>query len=258
VLRAWLAVQLLDRVVGPAEYLTVMPSFGNQVVGGVLLLAAVVGSGLLGTGRLWPGSQVGTDPVSRPALLLLNVVGVVVVLPVVLDGFPSAYDSHALANGEIYANASAGYAGSDGLRADGHFVRNVFAYDAEGHPLSGVQLYDQKGRPLEVSQDPYLGSYRSAGARVHTYPWFNGDQLLYNVFPLPVRDAWVTTRPPAPHTQPVREPHRPGLARPPAQRPTERPTERPAQPLDRFGETALPLIILDGRPSESSGRRSTP
>jgi hypothetical protein len=258
VLRAWLAVELLDRVVGPAEYLTVMPSLGNQVVGGVLLLAAVVGSVLVGTGRLWPGSHEGTDPVRRLALLLLNLVGVVVVLPVVLDGFPGAYDSHALANGEIYANASSGYGGS-GLRVDGHFVRNVFAYDAEGNPLPGVQLYDQKGRPLEVSQDPYLGSYRSSGARVHTYPWFNGDQKLFNVFPLPVReqrgdqpvrDAWVTTRPPALPRPPLAVVPPAVLPTPPAPEPQVTPSPSASvSPTGPASPSRRPSTRPSGRPS---------
>ena len=63
-----------------------------------------------------------------------------------------------------------------------------------------------------VNTDPYYSGYRYAGGRVHTYPWFNGDQKLFNVYPLPVReqrspqparDPWGTARPPTLPTAPL-------------------------------------------------------
>ena len=202
VLRAWLAVQLLDRVTGPVEKPTLLPSLGSQLVSVVVLLAAVGLSTLLGLGRLWPRALARHPRPVRLLLLGLNLLAVVV-LVVTVQAFPSAWESHQLANGGYYADARPHY--GPGLRSEDHYVRNVFAYDAQGNPLTGVQLYDQKGRPLAVTPDPYFGSYASTGGRVLTYPWSNGGQMLLNVFPLPVReqrgdqrvrDPWGTARPP--------------------------------------------------------------
>lgn len=202
VLRAWVAVQLLDLMAGPVEKPTLLPSLGSQLVSVSLLLVAVVVSTLLGLGRLWPGAVARRPRTARLLLLGLNALAVLVLM-VTVRAFPDAWQSHQLANGGYYADAAADT--GPGLMADGHYVRNVFAYDAQGRPLQGVQLYDQKGRPLAVNPDPYYGAYGYGGGRVHTYPWFNGDQKLLNVFPLPVRtqrsfqparDPWGTTRPP--------------------------------------------------------------
>jgi hypothetical protein len=202
VLRAWVAVQLLDLVTGPVEKPTLLPALGSQLVSVVLLLAAVVASTLLGLGRLWPGGIARRPRLARLLLLGLNALALVVLM-VTVRSFPDAWQSHELANGGYYAHARTDH--GPGLMADGRYVRNVFAYDAQGNPLTGVQLYDQKGRPLAVNPDPYYGTYRSDGSRVHTYPWFNGDQKLFNVYPLPVRgqrgfqparDPWGTARPP--------------------------------------------------------------
>ncbi|MEO5709271.1 MAG: hypothetical protein ABIQ59_05575 [Nocardioidaceae bacterium] len=210
VLRAWLAVELLDLGLGPSEYLTVVPSLGNQVVGVAVLLVAVAVSALVGTGRLWVDVHAPEQWLGRLVLLALNTFAIVIALPLVLGGFPGAWDSHRLSNGSIYNDGRQSF--PPGLRDGNHLVRNVFAYDAQGNLLTGVQLYDQKGRPLAVNQDPYLGSYRDAGSTVRTYPWFNGDQKLFNVFPLPVReqgrlepvrDPWSTSRPPALPTGPL-------------------------------------------------------
>ena len=202
VLRAWVAVQLLDIMAGPVEKPTLLPSLGSQLVSVVLLLVAVVVSTLLGLGRLRPGALARRPRVTRLLLLGLNTLAVLALM-VTVRAFPDAWQSHQLANGGYYADAAADT--GPGLMADGRYVRNVFAYDAQGRPLTGVQLYDQKGRPLAVNEDPYYGAYQYGGARVHTYPWFNGDQRLLNVFPLPVRtqrsfrparDPWGTARPP--------------------------------------------------------------
>ncbi|MDQ1633152.1 MAG: hypothetical protein QOC80_3124 [Frankiaceae bacterium] len=72
VLRAWVAVQLLDLATGPAEYLTVVPSLGNQLLGLLVLLGAVAGSALLGMRRLRAdGAAVPALP-ERLVLLTLN------------------------------------------------------------------------------------------------------------------------------------------------------------------------------------------
>ena len=210
VLRAWLAVELLDVVLGPIEYLTVVPSLGTQFFGVLVLVVAVVVSALVGTGRLWVDVHAPGQWLGRLVLLGLNLFALVIAFPSVLSAFPGAWDSHKLANGAIYSDGRASF--PPGLRDGGHYVRNVFAYDAAGDPLTGVQLFDQKGRPLSVTQDPYLGFYRTSDGPARTYPWFNGDQKLFNVYPLPVRpqgrvepvrDPWGTSRPPALPTGPL-------------------------------------------------------
>jgi hypothetical protein len=203
VLRAWLVVELLDLMIGPREFLTVVPSLGNQLIGIAVLLVAVVSSALLGTGRLLP-QGLGRTRAVRVCVVALNSIGALVALPWVLGSFPTVWDSHELANGSIYRQQVAGD-GGQGLRSGAHYIRNVFPYDAEGRPLTGVQLFDQKGRPLGVSPESYYDSYQLGGTRVTTYSWFNGGQRLTNVFPLPVRaqqgparraEAWTSRRPP--------------------------------------------------------------
>jgi hypothetical protein len=238
VLRAWLAVELLDLALGPSEYLTVVPSLGTQFFGVLVLVVAVVVSSLVGTGRLWVDVHAPGQWLARLVLLGLNLFALVIAFPSVLSAFPGAWDSHRLSDGAIYNDGRQSF--PPGLRDGNHYVRNVFAYDAEGRPLTGVQLYDQKGRPLAVvTQEPYLGSYRDAGSTVRTYPWFNGDQKLFNVFPLPVRaqhsrypvrDPWSTSRPPVLPTGPlavVPPVALPTAAASPTPSPTASPTQSP-------------------------------
>jgi hypothetical protein len=229
-LRAWVAVQLLDAALGPSEYPTVLPGLGAPLLGPLLLLAAVWGSVLLGTGRLWPSVLTPLRAWVRVGLLGLNLFAVAM-LAVVLGRFPSAGVSHDLANGAAFAQTSA--AEGTGLRNNGRFVRNVFAYDSTGNPLTGVQLYDAKGRPLSVTGDRFERRYQVDGTPVWTYPWYNGSQPLLNVFPLPVRGqdsevisrrAWESARPP----------------------------ELPPAPLAVVPPVALPTSADDATPSSSA------
>ncbi len=204
VFRAWVAVQLLDMATGTRELLTVVPSFGGYHLGLVLLLGAVVVSVMVGSGQVWPGSKVDVSLLARTVLAGLNTFAVVVTFAI-LGEFPDTYDSHLLANGYIYEYADANVSPDrdPGLMSDGHRVRNVFAYDAKGRPLTGVQLFDQQGRPLAVDTDRRLRTADGIGV---VYPWLNGGQQLFNVFPLPVRtqrglsrdsSVWTTNQPPA-------------------------------------------------------------
>lgn len=198
VLRAWLAVQLLDISTGPWEAPTLIPTLYGSQVGGVLLLAAVAVSVQIGRRKIWPGAAVSTSVVARVVLLGLNVVAVVAVPSVIGDQFPT-YGGQS-----IYRQMGGGnYHPEPGLMSGNRYVRNVFAYDAQGKPLEGVQLFDQKGRPLNVNPE-YAKTWRGPGT-VLAYPWLNGSQGLYNVFPLPkrqqranglVEDAWESENPP--------------------------------------------------------------
>jgi len=258
VLRAWLAVELLDLMAGPREYLTALPSLGNQVMGALVLLAAVVVSVLVGTGRLWPGSEARTYLPARVVLCALNLFALFL-FPVVFSHMPSAWTSH-----EIYYSPSYPVPDrTEGLELDGRTVRNVFTYDAQGNPLTGVQLFDQKGRPLSVSRDPYLGSYRQTGTQQMTYPWRNGDQRLYNVFPLPVRqqgdpsfrvrDPYTSGRPPVLPTPPL-------VVVPPvslpsdAPQPTAEPSSKPSAQSSAAPSPATPQPSASADSGKSPGR----
>ncbi|MDR7253653.1 hypothetical protein J2X46_002643 [Nocardioides sp. BE266] len=173
VVRAWAAAVVVARLV-PGWYpygLTWLP--GVPVgVGLALLAACIVGSALVGMGRLWPG---GTSSVlARTTLLLLNVAAVVAV-PVIngqLDRL--SWDRYSQGYNEAQWGGN-----EQGLLNRGQQVCNIAAYDAEGQPLEGVQLFDQAGRPLDVR------CYDQQATKV---PWVLGDVTRWNVFPLGERD----------------------------------------------------------------------
>lgn len=177
VLRAWIAVTLVDQLLGPWEYVTLWPTLGAPPVGPLLLLVAVVVSVLIGQGRLWPSSGPERPTVARVVLLALNALAVVAPFTFTGDG------SHV----SPYGGPDGYYAGfhdgshRPGLRSGADVVRNIYAYDAEGQPLVGVQLFDQKGRPVAVAPESSMGQGRE---RSVTCPWVNGTTTLFNVFPL--------------------------------------------------------------------------
>jgi hypothetical protein len=202
VLRAWVAVEALDLLTGPWEHATLVPRFGDDLSGLVLLLAATAGSVLLGLRKVWPSAASPGSVLARGVLLGLNVLALLL-LVFVVDSFPSAR----------YLN-DAGHPAAWGLnrpydrpgvRNDGRLVRNVFAYDAQGNPLEGVQLFDQTGKPLAIDPD-LVARMRYAGRLPTVYPWKDGDRSLWNVYPLPVRfddigwgrakNAWTSQNPP--------------------------------------------------------------
>jgi len=186
VVRAWVAVTLLDRATGSYEPVSLLPSFGVPLLGAALLLVAVVGSVLIGMNRLWPGAGPDRPLVARLTLIVLNVGAVLVPLsfgisgPGYLSGNPySEYSGY----NQGYESASREL--GSGLRIDGEPVRNVFAYAASGQPLRGVQLFDQAGRPLALAANQSSqgrGDTRRVGCA-----WLNGKSLQYNVFPLAER-----------------------------------------------------------------------
>ena len=183
VLRGWLAAQWIDMVTGPWEYLTLIPRFGDDVTGKLLLVGAVAGSVLMGLRRTWPASHSPASVLARVTLLGLNLFAVLALL-VVSSEFPSSRVAHDFAH--PYAMGRFGLAASGtGLVSDGKVVRNVFAYDTEGNPLEGVQLFDQDGRPLDVEKE--LAYRMRYGGRLPTiYPWSQGEAKVWNVYPLPV------------------------------------------------------------------------
>ncbi len=168
-LRAWVAVQLIDLAFGNGSYnagLDVIPSLRG--LGFPLLLAAAVISVQIGRGKLWPGREPRRGA-SRQLLLVLNIVAVILV-PVVVTQLVTTAKVE-----EWYSFTDT--PNSDGLTFNGEQVHNIYPYDATGQPLVGVQLVDDNGRPIDVDDR----GYEWGGMR--TSPWFNGRTQAWNVFP---------------------------------------------------------------------------
>jgi hypothetical protein len=178
VLRAWIAVTLVDQSVGPWEYVSLWPTLGMPVLGPLVLAGAVVVSTLIGLGRLWPGSGPDRSTAARIVLLALNALAVVAPLTFNGDGSQQYVYARPARAGPVGAHQPVR------LQAGHDVVRNIYAYDADGQPLQGVQLFDQSGRPVSVAPQSSMGEGKE---RQVTCPWFNGTTPLFNVYPLPQR-----------------------------------------------------------------------
>lgn len=200
-LRAWVAVQVLDMATGPWEYLTLVPRFGDDVTGLLVLAGAAVVSVLMGLRKVWPASHSPRWVSARVVLVGLNLFAVVMTLAVV-NGFPSA----GTLNHYAHPNVSGMFRPyqQPGLLNDGRTVRNIYAYGADGNPIEGVQLFDQRGKPLAVEAWSAM-RLRYQGRTPMVYAWRNGDQEVWNAYPLPVRfgrgwersdRAWTSASPP--------------------------------------------------------------
>ena len=187
VLRAWLAVELAALTLGEWA-LQVVP--GQNLVGGLALVVAVVLSVQLGRGRLWPGDAWRRNALLRVVLLGLNGLALVAI-PLVLDGLDHAHtDRYSQGFSQGYRTGQQDLRAANGpkagLYADGKWVSNVFPYDASGRPLVGVQLFNQIGQPINVITRPDYDDQGGTQPRVF-YPWTNGATQLGNVFPIPSR-----------------------------------------------------------------------
>jgi hypothetical protein len=223
--RAWVAAQLLDIVTNGSDLPTIVPTLLGLWPGVLVTVAFTLVSVQIGRGKWWPGSGVTRSPGARVLLLGLNLFAVVTA-PLVLGQFPGA---------GTYLDEGGGYSvPARGIQDRGMYVTNVFPYDAQGKPLTGVQLFDQDGRPLVVGRDARFqyGETRVTAA----YPWSNGGQRLWNVFPLPGRTtraelgeassddrAWTSANPPVLPTAPL-------AVVPPAALPTPTAAEPQATP----------------------------
>jgi hypothetical protein len=136
----------------------------------------VVGSTLVGLGRLWPGSApTGSRGVgARLLVVALNVLALGLFM----------FAAEKVADVQWERDRANGFYDSSwtedlGVMNRGEQVCNISAYDADGQPLVGVQLFDQAGRPLDV---------RCYDQQARKVPWVLGDVTRWNVFPLGVRD----------------------------------------------------------------------
>lgn len=200
----------------------------------VLALVAVVVSVQLGRGWL------GQKAVSRPLLVVVNVVAGIVAL--------MAWGSGA---GSYYYTSD--YSPPAGVLLDGEQVGNIFAYDSEGKRITGVRLFAQDGRPLgggDGSSDQngnLIGVVRDgSGAPVtNAYPraMFGPDpwQVVDPTDPQMIEGAWtppMSIVPLAPSVTPT-----------PGATPTT--TGRPTAPAPSEGPPPAPSSTT--RPAPSSG-----
>lgn len=178
VLRAWIAVTLLDQLLGVPEVVSLWPRLGVPLLGPLVLLVAVVVSVLIGQGAIWPGSGPDRPVSARLVLLALNAAAVVA---------PITFSGPGLAGGysEPVPYMMFGPRGLEGIRSGDRAVENVYAYGPDGQPLAGVQLFDQAGRPLAIT--PRTAISGRGRDREVACPWFNGTRPLWNVFPLQQR-----------------------------------------------------------------------
>lgn len=147
VLRAWVALQLVDLAWGSGSYnlgLSAVPSLLG--LGLPLLVLTVLGSVLIGTGRLWPGRA---GAAGRVLLLALNALAVLTT-PSAVSGVTTSSELLVQLGPTSYTSPA-----PDGLAFDGRPLRNVYPYDAQGRPLTGVQLVDQDGQRLPVASAWY-------------------------------------------------------------------------------------------------------
>ncbi|WP_181310560.1 hypothetical protein [Nocardioides campestrisoli] len=197
VLRAWVALQLVDLVWGSGSYnlgLSPVPSLLGW--GWPLLAVAVLVSVQIGRGRLWPGRA---GLLGRVVLLGLNTLALACV-PMTVDSVLTPHDLDTWGYGWAEDEYSQGYQDAvaeqgqihdrAGLYANGRWVSNVYPYDAQGEPLVGIQLFDQTGQPISViSQTECVydeGGTPQDSLRVY-YAWSTPIGAGDNVFPVPSR-----------------------------------------------------------------------
>lgn len=209
VLRAWVAVQLVDLMLGGWPR-GIIPSWNG--LGVIVLGLAIFASIQLGRGKFWPGGKRALG--ARLALLGLNAFAIAVFLPVSgeVTQAREIYPTDGSSYNEGY-NQAMQEVGREkgGLLLNGKAVTNIYPYDSQGRRMAGVQLFDQDGKPINASgqticPDPSAeGGMRAVPAEelvdectdyenggtlpaLVIYPWTNGQAQLLNVFPLAMRE----------------------------------------------------------------------
>ncbi len=208
ILRAWVALQVFDLIWGNGSDslgLSAIPSL--QGWGWALLAVVSLVSIQVGRGKMWPGRP-RSGPVGRLLLLALNLAAVAW-LPVTVDRVATpdsvvsvlaGSEDRAMTYQQGYDDASAELDRA-GMYVDGHWVSNIYPYDAAGRPLVGVQLYDQTGQPVNVKPQTEcvydVGEQPVDQGRVY-YPWTTAAGQVRNVFPVPSRVQGPDTPDPDP------------------------------------------------------------
>lgn len=197
ILRAWVALQAVDLVWGTgSNSLGLSPIPSLEGWGGVLLAVTSLVSVQVGRGKLWPGRPRGAA-VGRLLLLAVNLLALAW-LPFTVERVATPDSVSAVLGGSEdptavyqrgYEDAHSQYDRA-GIYANGHWVSNIYPYDASGRPLVGVQLYDQTGKPVSVEPQTEC-VYTSTAAPTEQsrvfYPWTTAAGQATNVFPVPSR-----------------------------------------------------------------------
>ncbi len=174
-LRAWVAACLVVGFLWSISDIAIVPApEDNRWLGGVILLAAIVGSVQVGRRRWWPR---GRRPVARLGLVALNALAIAL-LPTFLQ------EGGLTRNKAVQMYVAEGQPTAEGalLVSNGRTVRNIHPYDAAGNPLVGVQLLDDEGRRLSVSRRH--SAEEAGGSVLRLLPWSGVAGAQYNVFPL--------------------------------------------------------------------------
>jgi hypothetical protein len=197
---------------------------------------------LVGLGRIWPPAR--WSILRRSVLLVLNIAAICLIpttlamLRNVSEVESRSYDdgySTGFRAGQVDVQQSrSAIQNQAGVYSSGHWVSDIYPYDASGRPLVGVQLFDQLGKPIDVvpapecpdqgagdaTAPPQTWSVVSGGGTDGTcvdyngvdnparvpYSWVNGATRVDNVFPLATRlqqtfgaraDAFSSSTPPS-------------------------------------------------------------
>ena len=182
VLRAWVAVSLLDALAGPWENLTVLPTLGVPVLGPVLLLVAVVLSVLIGQGSSGP-VPVPTAPCWRGWCW---------------RGSTSSRSWRRWRSTSLTAARTSSRRSTRGRfrpRSAAPMVTRrcvaVATWSATSTPTtpeaSRSRACSSSTRRVDRSRSRPASTMGVGADRQVTCPWFNGTTPLFNVFPLPQR-----------------------------------------------------------------------
>jgi hypothetical protein len=206
ILRAWVALQMVDLLWGTGSInmgLSPIPSL--QGWGGPLLAVASLGSIQIGRGKVWPGRPRG-GAVGRLVLLALNVLALACV-PVTVSSVATPTSLAPYTQSDVDNSYQRGYAEASsnfdraGMYVGGHWVSNIYPYDAAGRPLVGVQLFDQTGQPVSVKTQTecvYNAAQQPVDRGRVYYPWTTAAGQVGNVFPVPSRVQGPDTPDPDP------------------------------------------------------------
>ena len=194
VLRAWIALQLIDLIWGGGGYnfgLSVIPTLGP--LGWPLLIVAIVISAQIGRGKLWPGREK-SGAFERVVLLGLNTLAIALIPVTFTSVFTPAKASSWYGSSDPYGSGfrdgqnEAAAQEKAGIFANGRWISQIYPYDAAGKPMVGVQLFDQEGKPINLETQTECvyddQEVPSDQTRVY-YPWTNGAAQQKNVVPVP-------------------------------------------------------------------------
>jgi hypothetical protein len=205
--RAWVVVGLVAMWPGQSSRpwsgnLPFAPRVVTPEVGLILVAVAVWASVQLGR-RAWSAP--------RRAVVVLNVVAALAVLPVLASCVDQANNVEYIQEGALYPTSDTRVP-PEGVYANGNQVWNLYAYDAQGNLLHDVRLYDQDGAPLslglapDVTRRPAFDSLGRVVDNVFPYRYVEPDGTVADPDAGPTVDAPALVVPPTAGTTPAPTP----------------------------------------------------